>query len=169
MLVKRISQDYASEIIARAQSDTSRVKRNYYEVFDPTNCLLNCREGLDLEQNPDFVKTNEGVTSREGRKNVRSIRRECVQDVLRSHKEWFSAVEIGTSIEKGCGACNVFREILKELFPGNQHGLSAAYSYSITHRFALKRRLIGIDESVETIQLFRPRGSWIHRGSEATK
>ena len=139
MSVKKISQQDACEIIARAQSDAIQVKKNYYEIFSSTNCLLNCRESLDLEQNPTFVKTNEGVTSREGRRNVRSTRRDCVKHVLQSHKAWFSAVEIEMSVAKGCGACKILREILRELFPGNQDGLSGAYDYSITHRFALKR------------------------------
>lgn len=176
MPVRRISHDAALEIIELTQPDATATKENFYEIFGAENCLLNCRDQLDLEQNPSFTKTNEGINSRKGRRDARSSRRESRNQVLKSRKEWFSVVDIDASIRSGCGSCQVLRDLLTELFDQNQIGLSQSYEYSVTDSFTLQRRLKrhpkrrpnGPKEPVQEIQLFRPRGLLSHHAVRST-
>ena len=120
-----------------------------------TGCLLNCEVKRTLEHNVHPHKTKDDKF--DGRE-VRLARKKILVHYYESRQQWFTATEITTSAAQGCGSCSTVGEMFRNLFPGNEQGLSGEYEYSISLEFVLGRRPLGKEEPVEIIELFQPLG-----------
>jgi hypothetical protein len=129
MSVRVISPDAAVEAVKNFKRTSAQVRKNFFEVFDTSGCLLNCEcERLHARS----------------RKNTK-------------RKEWFTASEIAASVLKGCRSCYVLNLIIQESFLRSEHSVSSTDQYSISRNFELKRLPAG-EKTVEMIQLFQPSG-----------
>jgi hypothetical protein len=130
-----------------------KVKKNFFDVFGTSGCILNCED--------------DRTRSRTEKKGVRLARKKSLADFCRNtRQEWFPASEIIASAAKGCGSCIALRQIIQDSFPGNESGLSDRYEYSIPPQFDLRRRPIVAAGPVESIQLFQPPGMYSTEGGE---
>lgn len=138
----------ATEIIDNAENSASQARKNFFDVFGTTGCLLNCRDA-------DAVKQNFGATKGYSRAVKREMRASRLE---KSNQKWFVASDISTSATQGCGSCKVLSQILAMVFDGTEQSLSEEYEYSVSHDFELKRRPLGEEKYIEMTQLFQPPG-----------
>jgi hypothetical protein len=153
---------YRQDIIKLVDNDeqplaftTPAKKKNFYNVFGTTGCLLNCENERIVEQTLRYDKTEHVEYKRE---RERVARKQHRAESRISRREWFSARELAQSVEQGCGSCSVLSKIILNIFPVCGE-LSSAYEYSVSHEFELRRRLSSGEGKVEIVQLFQPPGT----------
>ena len=158
MSVEIVDFKNSVEPVHIAQHAGPRVKKNFFDVFGTTGCLLNCQTERTLEQ--DFQQKRAIHVPHSDRKNTKanSARKKHSRRVRRSRQEWFTANDIAASVAQGCGSCSALNHIIRDSFTGNEQGLSGQYEYSVSLDFELKRRPLGKEEPLERIQLFQPPG-----------
>jgi uncharacterized protein YnzC (UPF0291/DUF896 family) len=149
-----------------AQCAAPQVKKNFFDVFGTSGCLLNCEDERTVNRNFQYNKMKHVIHSKAERKKVRLARKKYLAEFRKTCQEWFTASEIIASAAQGFGSCSVLRQIIQSSFSGNEQGLSNIYEYSVLQDFDLIRRPISAEGPVETVQLFQPPGVYSIEGGE---